>query len=235
MPSSRYFSVAGPNERAERLRRQRDGALRVGHGRAAVAAHGDGLDPLRAQHGPQSAPAGEAAVVADRGERDEPLPRRPDRRDLPLGPDRRPQPGLSLRCRQTPQLTCWPPRHQRLAAPLTIHEQHRGLAARPVDRDRVDPRPLGRQREVRRRQGVAEPAGERAERDDRELGRRGQRGADQRAECEDERRVDSKRVGAGGRLAGDDPGPQAHAAEEPAQYGLVERLESRQSRAGVDL
>ena len=223
--------------RAERAGRevagQRDGRAGVGQGRPAVAPDGDGLDPLRAQDRAQAAPAGVPAVVAERRERDQPLARRADRRDLPVGavlgadavlglarrggPRGRPRAGTSTRGSSRPS---------------AVDEDDRRLVAGARDRDRVDPRPLRGDREVRRAEGVAEPAGQRADRDDGELGRGRQRAADQRAEREDQRRVGAERVGAGGRLVGDDPGPQADPAEEVAERPRRRAGRSRSGPAG---
>ncbi len=85
VPSSRYFSVAGPNERAERSRASSTVRLGSARGRPPVPPDGDGLDLLRAHHRAQAASAGVSAVVADRGEGDQPLARRADRGDLPAG------------------------------------------------------------------------------------------------------------------------------------------------------
>ena len=112
--------------------------------------------------------------------------------------------------------------------PLPSIEDDRGLRAGARDHERVDPGPLGGEREVRRRQGVAEPAGQRAERDDGELGRGRQRAADQRAEREDQRRTRgcqrveprpaSRAPGSrcpGRRRRGSGGGPSAKASRKP--------------------
>src|ERR1700756_3284820 len=67
VPSSRYFAVAGPNDRARRSR----------------AAASDGLDPLAPQPRAQPAAAGVPPVVGDRGVPDAALARRADRRHPP--------------------------------------------------------------------------------------------------------------------------------------------------------
>ena len=87
VPSSRYFAVAGPNERCDRSLRRGHHAGRVGHRRrAACRATADGLEPLRAHHRPQAAAAGVAAVVADGGVADQVLAGRADDRDVSRGP-----------------------------------------------------------------------------------------------------------------------------------------------------
>ena len=122
--------------RAERSRREvageRDGRGRVGQRGAAVAPDGHRLDPLRAEDGPQAPPAGVAAVVAERRERDQPLARRPDRRDLPVGPVLGPDPGLGLARRRAPRASPAGPAVDRgLAAARAVDEDDDGLVARP--------------------------------------------------------------------------------------------------------
>ena len=57
VPSSRYFSVAGPNERAESRLASATVAAGSAERGAAVAPDGDGLDPLRAEDRAQAAAA----------------------------------------------------------------------------------------------------------------------------------------------------------------------------------
>ena len=104
VPRSRYFAVAGPNERARRSLEAGEHRLRIGDGAAGRSAHGDGLQPLGAQDGAEAAAAGVAAVVGDRRVAHEPLAGRPDRGDAVRGPELLAQPGLGLRRRQAPQV-----------------------------------------------------------------------------------------------------------------------------------
>ena len=83
MPSSRYFAVAGPNERA---RRSRAAASSPGWSAGATLVarpHGHGLEQLRAEHGAEPAAAGVAPVVGDRRVADLPLAGGADRRHPP--------------------------------------------------------------------------------------------------------------------------------------------------------
>ncbi len=85
MPSSRYFSVAGPNDRSERSFASRIGLLRVGQRCEAIAPHGEGLHAFRSEDGTQTAPSGMPPVMADGRKGDELLARRSNHRDLPVG------------------------------------------------------------------------------------------------------------------------------------------------------
>ena len=104
VPSSRYFAVAGPNERA---RRSRAAASTAGGSAGATLrrrADGDRLEALRAEHRAEAAAAGVAAVVGDGRVADEPLARRADRRDAPGLAEPLAQPRLGLRGGQPPEV-----------------------------------------------------------------------------------------------------------------------------------
>ena len=66
VPSSRYFAVAGPNDRFDRSRLNSVSSRGCAHSHALRAAHGDRLDVLAAEHGAAAAAAGVTAVVRDR-------------------------------------------------------------------------------------------------------------------------------------------------------------------------
>ena len=102
-------------------------------------------------------------------------------------------------------------------AVISLDEKNRRLRASPRDRNGIDARPLGGEREMRRRQGVANPAGEGAEGDDGKLGRRRQRAADQRAEGEDQSIASRQGIGSRHRLMCQDPASQPDSAQEPAE------------------
>ena len=113
--------------RAERLGRQllgeRDRASGIGERRAAVAADGDGLDPLGPEHGPEAAAAGVATGVAEVGERHQSLARRADGGNLPVGTVLGPQAFFRGVGRQTPQVAGGSPRHPRLVDAGAVDEQ----------------------------------------------------------------------------------------------------------------
>ena len=96
VPSSRYFAVAGPNDRARRSRAAASTASRVGRGDLGRGADRDGLDPFGAQHRAEPAAAGVPPVVGDRGVPDAALARRADRRHPPAAAQPLPQPGRRL-------------------------------------------------------------------------------------------------------------------------------------------
>ena len=109
VPRSRYFAVAGPNERARRsLRPSAPPPDR--RGAAGRSPHGDGLELLGAQDGAEAAAARVAAVMGDRRVAHEPLAGGPDRGDAVRGPEPLAQPGLGLRRRQAPQVAGVDPR-----------------------------------------------------------------------------------------------------------------------------
>ena len=96
VPSSRYFAVAGPKLRARRsLAAARTAGGSADCSPACAALTSDGLDVLGPEHGAEAAAAGMAAVVADRGVADAPLPRGADGRGPP--PAAEPLPHAPLR------------------------------------------------------------------------------------------------------------------------------------------
>ena len=103
VPASRYFAVAGPNERARRSFAAASTAAGSCDGRAPVRAHGDRLEPLGAHHRAEPAAARVAAVVRDGREADQPLARGPDRRDAVGGAEPLAQRRLGLRRRAGPR------------------------------------------------------------------------------------------------------------------------------------
>ena len=88
--------------RAQVLGRGQHGG-RVGDGALVRRAHGDRLQPLGAHHRAEPAAARVAAVVRDRGEADELLARRPDRRDAVRRAEPLAQPRLGARRRAGPR------------------------------------------------------------------------------------------------------------------------------------
>ena len=104
MPSSRYFAVAGPNERCRRSR----AAARTAGGSAGATfvagADGDRLEELGAEHRAEPAAARVAAVVRDGGVLDEVLAGRADRRDAPGLAEPLAQPLLGLGGGQAPEV-----------------------------------------------------------------------------------------------------------------------------------
>ena len=136
VPRSRYFAVAGPNERARRS--LRGGEHRVGIGDRATRrrAHGDGLEPLGAEHGAEAAAAGVAAVVRDRRVAHEPLAGGPDRGDPVGGPELLAQPLLGLRGGQAPEVAGVDDRarrrRRRSAADGVSHAPRTTIASLPV-------------------------------------------------------------------------------------------------------
>ena len=83
VPSSRYFAVAGPNDRSRRSRAAASTLARVGGGDLRRGADRDRLEVLRAHHRAQPAAARVPPVVRDRGVPDAALAGRADRRDPP--------------------------------------------------------------------------------------------------------------------------------------------------------
>ena len=125
MPSSRYFAVAGPNERARRSLRRGDHAGRVGRRDLGRGRHRDGLEALGAEHRAEPAAAGVAAVVADRRVAHAALAGRADRGDPQARPSALAQPGLGVGGRQAPEVG------GRLEPrPVAVDEQHRRRVAR---------------------------------------------------------------------------------------------------------
>ena len=174
MPSSRYFSVAGPNERSRSRRGGQHGGW-VRHLRLdARAAHSHGLQVLRAHHGAEPAAAGVAAVVRHGGEPHQPLARGADRRDTPGRSEPLAQALLGWRPRQAPEIVRG--LHPRA---LAVHEQHRGLLARAAHDDGVVACELALDGEVARRERVVQQACERRLRHHGELRARGERSADE--------------------------------------------------------
>ena len=103
VPNSRYFAVAGPSSAPAGLSPRQHGHLVVDADLGGRPDQ-DGLEVLGPQDRAQPAAAGVAAVVADRGVADLPLPGRPDGRGLPAAPEPLPNDGLGLRRRQPGQL-----------------------------------------------------------------------------------------------------------------------------------
>jgi hypothetical protein len=83
VPSSRYFAVAGPNDRSRRSRAAARTAAGSGHLRPSVDR--DRLQVLRTHDRAQPAAARVPPVVRDRGVPDAALAGRPDRRHPPAG------------------------------------------------------------------------------------------------------------------------------------------------------
>ena len=130
--------------RAERARRESlGGRERPPAGRPTGTvrrrAHGHRLDALRPEHRAQAAPPGVAAVVAERGERDQPLAGRADRRDLPRRAEPLAQPVLGLGGREPQRSPAGIDPH---AGPVAVDEETEARRTRRR-RDRVDPGPLG--------------------------------------------------------------------------------------------
>ena len=76
---------------------------------------------------------------------------------------------------------------------------------------------------MRRRQGVADAARQRAESDDRKLGRCGQGAADQGTESKHERGFGAQRVDPCLRLVGQEPRTQTDASQKVPKHFLLER------------
>ena len=188
MPSSRYLAVAGPNERARRSRAAAStrSASAIG-GLTPRAPDGDRLDVLRAQHRAEPAAARVAAVVRDRRVPDEPLAGRADGGDAPRRAEMLAEPLLGLRGGEPPQ-----PGSGQDARTVAVDDQHRRPVGGSAHDDGVVAGELARDREVGRRQCVVQQTGQRRFRDDRELGARRERRADERREHERERRLGSE-------------------------------------------
>ena len=124
VPSSRYFAVAGPNERFDRSRLSAVSSRGLRPLDAPLAAHGDRLDLLGAEHRAAAAAAGVAAVVRDRRVAHQALARRPDRRDAEAGA--RAAPAAPPRCRGRSRRDTPPPaRAARPAASPSARRSHR--------------------------------------------------------------------------------------------------------------
>ena len=139
--------------RAERAGRQcagqRHGCCRVGKRSAAVAADGNRLDLLRAEDGAEAAPARVAAVVAERGERDQALAGRSDRRDLPVTPVLGADAVLGGPGGEAPEWSGRPPLDSGRTRARAVDEDDRRSRAGAADHQGVDPDALRRDGEVR--------------------------------------------------------------------------------------
>ena len=116
----------------------------------------------------------------------------------------------------------------------SLDEEDRRLGAGAGDRQGIHPGPLRGEGEMGGRQGVADPARQRAERDDREFGRGRQRAADQRAEGEDQGISGREWLDLGRCLVGQDPGAQADAADEEAENARIQGHAPGTTEARVD-
>src|SRR4051812_47585723 len=253
VPSSRYFAVAGPNERVRRSRAASstargscEGTFVAGLTAIALSSFapstaprpprpawrpswGTRADraprpPARADHAAR-APAAGGGAVGGAG--------RVRARALAGGADRRAPPGLAepfaqallgVRGGQAPQVA------GRLEPrAVAVDEQHRRLGARAADDDRVVPGQLARDREVARGERGVEHPRQRRTRHDGEIRARRQRRADERREAERERGVGRKRIDARGREAVHEPCAEARSADVRAQdvLGQGQRLGAR--------
>src|SRR3954470_39004 len=200
VPSSRYFAVAGPNERVRRSRAASStarGSAEATFVAGFTATAFSSFEPRTAPSPPRPAwrPSCETVAYLARLSPAGPieatrhaLPSRsrslasasaagsPQR--SPAGSGRRPPP---------------PPRRPGEVAggleprPVAVDEQHGRLVARAGDDDRVVARQLAGDREVARGERVVEHPRQRRLGDDRELRARRQRRADERGEAEGER------------------------------------------------
>ena len=213
MPSSRYFAVALPNERARRSRGGREHGGRVGRRHLRGGVHRHRLDVLGSQHRAESAAPGVPTVVGDRGVAHAALAGRADRRDPPAGTEPRAQRRLGVGGRQPPDVL------GRLEpGAVAVDEQHRRPLAPPAHDDRVVAGELARDGEVARGQRVGQQPGQRRLGDDGELRARGERGTHQRREAERQRRLGSQRVDAGRGELGQQPRAQARPTQVVAQH-----------------
>ena len=136
MPSSRYFAVAGPNDRVAQVARRGQHGRRVGGRDLRRGPHRDGLEELRPEHGAEAAAAGMAAVVRDRRVPDQALARRPDRGHAPRLAEPLAQARLGLVGREAPEVAAPAPaagrRRRRAATDGSRHAPRTTIASWPV-------------------------------------------------------------------------------------------------------
>ena len=218
VPSSRYFAVAGPNERLAQVLGRRQHRLAVGHRRPGAALHRDRLDVLRAHHGTQTAAPGVPAVVRDRGVAHA-AARRPGR-CWPHASRRPCRARIDSSASDADMPHCGAASTS--STPVGV-DQQMGRRWRPAgEHDRVVAGELARDREVAGGQRVGEQTGQRRLRDHGELRAGRQRRAHQRREHEGERR---------GRLRADRR-PAAPARSSTRRRDRLRRGTSRSTSSG---
>ena len=177
VPSSRYFAVAGPNERSRRSRAAASTACGSAGATFVDGADRDRLEVLGAEHRAEAAAAGVAAVVRDRRVPDAGA-RPPGRSTPPATPGRAARAAAaSASAADRPQRS--PAGSSRGPSPSTSRTD--GSSHAPRDDDRVVAGELARDGEVAGGERVVEQPGQRRLGDDGELRAGRQRRADQRA------------------------------------------------------
>ena len=192
VPRSRYFAVAGPNDRARRSCAAASTASASATGQRVGRAHGDGLELLGAEHGAETAATGVTAVVRDGRVAHEPLAGGADRGDAIRGPEPLAKALLGLCRGQAPEVG-------RIddAGAVAVDDRGGRRVARAADHDRVVAGELPGDGEVARCERIVQAVGQRRLRDDGELRARRQRRADERREDEGQRRLGRERLDPG--------------------------------------
>ena len=225
MPSSRYFAVAGPNDRSRRSRAACEDRGRVGCRDLRRRADRDRLQVLRAHDRAEAAAAGVPAVVRDRRVPDAALAGRADRGHPPAPAEFAAQLRVGVGGGHAAEVG-------RVDEPgaVAVDEQCRGLACAAADHDRVVAGELPGDRELAGGQRVGQHPGQRRLRHHGELRAGGQRRAHQRREHERQRRRGVQGAGPRRPQPVQQPGAEAGAADVRAQDLIRQRQDLTRPR-----